>query len=301
MFGDRHNSRRGYTIPNENNNNNNNNINDNNDQLFGIIQFQLLLDCFEAGHIPYNLKAETNILEGLVLCGDYLTSNNDTFIMNKSSLIDYFDNCVPRIDYDKRKLLIESSKHPLLKESLNEWQNSLNNMFSNLRKDIVSNHNNVLIDKFAFDSQTAMQLFFEKFKLQMTIMYMTNGIDRLIPANSVTNNNNNNNNNSKSNKKSKKNKNKNQDEQELRPSVVRIKILNFTKGLDYRNLFNQRKFDDSYYEISPTIADFVNQILNDYDENCEFWTTNEVLSTISTVLLDICNDMRYVLYWIFFV
>ena len=78
----------------------------------------LLSDCFELGHKPYDLNLNNNILKGLVSCGDYLTCNNGIFILNNNTLIDCFDNCETSINFNKSEELISSVSHPLLKESL---------------------------------------------------------------------------------------------------------------------------------------------------------------------------------------
>ena len=208
--------------------NNDNYNNSNSTQCFGSNELELLLQCFEHGHIPYDIEPESNALERLVLCGEYLTCSNDAFIMNSKTLINYFDNCRHTIDFDSRKKLVANVKHPLLSNALKEWDNEIHGILNNQQQNIATNCNVANLSKIKFDATTAEQLFVHRFK----VLFETSDNN----YNSINNN-----------------------------TTLRINILHFTKQEDYINLYRQcNQSSNGYVEILSIIADIVDKIIHKY-------------------------------------
>ena len=141
----------------------------NSPELFDERDLHLLLRCVGLGHIPYNdgEKWDVSKLDGLANCGDFLTSNNDNFVLNTASLIDYFKKRVPRITHPERQDLLNRAKSQLLRNALNEWNNELMNRIEEHRQNMVSKHSSLNLCRARLDPQTAIAIFIAKFKLEM--------------------------------------------------------------------------------------------------------------------------------------
>ena len=157
-----------------NNNNTNSNDNSNDNFAFGLKDLNLLLKCQENAQIPFNLKPDCNILEGLIKCNDYLSSN----IINEESLIEYFKKLKPRMNFKQRNELINNTNNNLLKNALNKLNNAINDKMDATRNEFALNHSKLVsLENITFDNKTANKLFIEKYKIKCE--YLNNNYTKL--------------------------------------------------------------------------------------------------------------------------
>ena len=139
--------------------------------VFGSKDLRLLLKCTELGHIPKDLKPDCKVIENLIACSDYLTSNKDAlrFSVNRGTLMEYFQTCVPSLTANQRKELLLNSKHDLLKSILFEWDQKLSHMVNHQRQIIVENCCHLQLNSINLDPLTTKSIFESKFRININL------------------------------------------------------------------------------------------------------------------------------------
>ena len=153
---------------------------------FELQDLALLLQCYEMNRIPNNISLDLHQLESLAKCSDffsYQSPNNNhnnkqsKLKINKNKIIKYLKCRIPPITAAERKQWAIDCDNKLVREAINEYNQSLQNHISMIESNTLilsgaavptspdekkENDNKKLL-KIKFDSDTAARLFKSKF------------------------------------------------------------------------------------------------------------------------------------------